>query len=334
MRIENFRVDDHLGRQATVECVEQVLHRRHAHAPERLGGKRGAMGTQNHVVEPEQGIAGRRRLVTQDVEPGGAHATIGQRPGERRLVDQRAAGGVDEQDARLHGGEFLDAELGMPVGVRRHVQAHDVGVGQRRVQIGDIVVALGLDQFTLDIGIGDHDAHLEGGAASRHPSTDAPEADDEHGPPGEFDLPLGDGIAPAAAADLGVTDAGPPRRREHQGEGLLGDRGRVGLADDGERYAARGERGDVDVVVADAEARDDAQPRGPANDLGAERRHAEDDAVGIGEARVDLIGARAAQGGVVDVGTTIEQRQGVGVKRERDNDLHDNSPTDIGHAAP
>lgn len=55
----------------------------------------------NGVQRPE-GVGGRQRLGVEDVETGTGNAPRPQRVDERRLVDDRAARGVDQQRGRLH----------------------------------------------------------------------------------------------------------------------------------------------------------------------------------------------------------------------------------------
>ena len=47
-------------------------------------------------------IFGVRRLLLQHVEPGTGDATLLQHLGQRLLIDDRPAGGVDEKGRRLH----------------------------------------------------------------------------------------------------------------------------------------------------------------------------------------------------------------------------------------
>ena len=116
------RVGDQLPR-------ERQLHRpRHRHPGLllRLFGAGAEVRGDDHVGEGEQRRVG-TRLGGEDVDAGAADPTIGERAGERLLVDDAAAGGVDDDHRRLD-----RVQLGVtdePDRLRRLRQVHRDQVG-------------------------------------------------------------------------------------------------------------------------------------------------------------------------------------------------------------
>ena len=60
------------------------------------------MGSVHDVGQSDERVVGVRRLGPVDVDAGGSHLAGGQRLGQGGLVDEGAAGGVDDHDAVLH----------------------------------------------------------------------------------------------------------------------------------------------------------------------------------------------------------------------------------------
>ena len=75
----------------------------------RLGRRRAQVRGDHDVVEGEQRRGG-GRLGREDVQPGAGDPALGERVGQRLLVDQAAAGGVDDAHARLDAGQLLLAD--------------------------------------------------------------------------------------------------------------------------------------------------------------------------------------------------------------------------------
>ena len=82
--------------------------------------------------------------------------------------------------------------------------------------------------------------------------------------------------------DRAVIDGDALGERQHQGEGMFGDGAGVDVAGHREGNAALGERRGIDRVVADAVAGNDFQPGRRLDQRSVDRRHADDDGVGIG----------------------------------------------------
>ncbi len=94
-------VDDEIGVEAAGEEVEHVLHGGRSHPLARLLRQAGDMRRQHDLVESEQADDPRRRLVVEYVEASGGDPAIREGRRERPLVDDPAARGVDDNDARL-----------------------------------------------------------------------------------------------------------------------------------------------------------------------------------------------------------------------------------------
>ncbi len=98
------------------------------------------------------------------------------------------------------------------------------------------------------------------------------------------------------------------RQLEHEVERELGHVDRVRLADDGQRGAALVHRRNIDIVVADAEPRDDLQLLGGADhvaaDLGAAQRHAG----GVPHQPSQVVVRHVGDDGGLDVVARLEDR--------------------------
>ena len=77
----------------------------------------------------------RRRFVVEDVEARGDDPPVGQSGGQRGLVHDPAAGGVDDDGAGLKAGKLFCAK-DRPAGLR-HVHRNDVGPGKSVGQRSD-----------------------------------------------------------------------------------------------------------------------------------------------------------------------------------------------------
>jgi len=106
---------------------------------------------------------------------------------------------------------------------------------------------------------------------------------------------------PAALAGRAVVAGALLGEGEHEVERVLGDRGGIRVGGDRERDAAAGERSDVDVVVADAVARDDLEVQCLVEDVAGQGRGADRDAVGV----PDLCGDFGLVGTVDQLGRNV-----------------------------
>lgn len=91
------------------------------------------MRCDDHLRQVEQRAVG-ARFAGEHVKTGSAHVAPADSVGQRRLVHQAAAGGVDDDDAGLGLGQcfFVDQTCGL--GRLGQVHRDEVGAGQQVVQ--------------------------------------------------------------------------------------------------------------------------------------------------------------------------------------------------------
>ena len=177
---------------------------------------------------------------------------------ERRVVDQLAAGAVDDAHAVLHLRERLGVQPAARLGRLGQVDRDEVGL---RVDVGarlglldaELAVALGGDERVE----GD-DVHAEAARARGDELADAAEA--EHAERLLVDLDAAELRAlPLAGGQRAVRLRDVAGEREHQRDGVLGGGDDVRLRRVGDDDAALGGGLDVHVVDADARAADHPQ---------------------------------------------------------------------------
>src|SRR3989475_665419 len=157
-----------------LDVVERVAEGLRPVLPGRARHVRG----DDHVLEAEEGMVRRRRLLGHHVEPGPTQVAGRDRLLQRRLVDHGAAARVDEDGVRLHGRELARGHQA-PRGVgERHVHRHDVGGAQQLLEEDEahaervfLVLAEPHDVVVLHAGV-------ETVQPPRHLLADAAEADD------------------------------------------------------------------------------------------------------------------------------------------------------------
>ena len=221
------------------------------------------------------------RLLGEDVEPGALHVPRTDRLGQGVLVDDAAAGGVDDPQTRLGVRQEILADQPHGLGVLREVDRHEIRFGHELLEAHQLHahVAGPLDRHEGVVG---DEAHPEGERALGHERTHPTEPHDAEGLPVELDafplrsLPL--------AADQGSVGLGDVARLgEQEGHRLLRGRKDVRLRRVDDHDAPLGRRSHVHVVEADAGPTDDDQ-------VGAGREHVR----GHGGGRADDQRLRAA----------------------------------------
>ena len=192
-----------------------------------------------------------------------------QRVGQRRLVDQAAAGGVDDDHARAWWWPAPSAPIRPSVsGVfgRWMVMKSRLAeqLLQRHQPDAELRGAAG-----LDVGVVGDQRDAEGGQPLGDQDADPAEPDDADGLVGDLDAhelrPL---PRPLAQGRVGGGDL--PGRGEQQRDGVLGGADDVRRRRVDDHDAALGRRGDVDVVQADAGAGDHLQVRRGGQGLGVD----------------------------------------------------------------
>src|SRR3954452_24083114 len=91
-----LRIDD-AGRALAVERHDQLLGGDPAHIGAGLAGDARGVWARDHIVELQQRMIGRRRLLLPHVDPGAGDLLASQRLGQRALVVDEAACRRDEK---------------------------------------------------------------------------------------------------------------------------------------------------------------------------------------------------------------------------------------------
>ena len=188
------------------------------------------------VLELEQRRVG-ARLAGVDVEPGGSDPALLQRGEQRRLVDDAAAGGVDEDQRRLDGGELVGADDAHRLGGLRQVHRDDVGAAQQLVERDQADAHLRGAAGGDERVVGD-DVHAERRQPLGHQGADPAEPDDAGGLLVQLDAGV------LAALPLPLLEGGGGRRDvagrgEQQADRDLGGADDVGLRGVDDHHAGR-----------------------------------------------------------------------------------------------
>ena len=162
----------------------------------------------------------------------------------------------------------------------------------KRREIDELGVE-GVGARSGDVRIVSQNRHAEGARAGRDVAADAAQANDPERLAGELRSDQLEPVpAPFAQRLHRLRDLA--REREHQPEGLLRRRERVGGRRVEDDHAGGRRRLDVDRIDADAGARDDGQPRTGGQQIAVDARlRTNDQAVGLGQRDLQFL-ARAA----------------------------------------
>jgi len=98
-----------------------------------LGSSKGGVSRQRDVRQSRERMSRRQRLDGEDVQPSVSDLARIQRVDQRSLVEQRAAGGVDEDGAMPHRCDSLARQKAACLIGERQVERHDVAAGEQRV---------------------------------------------------------------------------------------------------------------------------------------------------------------------------------------------------------
>lgn len=220
----------------------------------------------------------------EGVEAGAGDAVLAQRREQRRLVDQPAAGGVDDDGIGLHQRQTLGIDQVAGLGRQRAVQADDVALRQQGVQIGDPRHALGLEQRVGREGVIGDDIDAEGFGKARGLLRDGAEGHQAHGRAGQFASQEA-GLFPAAFAQAAVQRQDLLGHREEQRHGMFRHRDRIGAGRHHHGNIAGTGGREIDVVDADPVFRDHSQLRRMREQRLVDAAHADQDADGLGFGR-------------------------------------------------
>ena len=242
------------------------------------------------------------RLGLEDIERGAGNVAGAQLVDQRLLVDQAAAGAVDNPGAWLHELERRTIDEVLGFSAERHVHGQKIHARQQIFEINQLETEIGGD-LLRHVRVGDNDFHLHRLSAARHLATDATEADDADRLVLELDAEVRRAV-PLATANGRRGRRYVPGAAKQERHRMLGSGDRVAPGQVHHQHPGGRCRFHIDVVDADAGATDDAQvlPGGDRRRI-HELLRVDDDAV----IRGDDIGQRAglAVGLVVDVAPRV-----------------------------
>ncbi len=195
------------------------------------------------------------RFFAPDVDAGIGHFAAFQSFKQGRLVDNAAAGGVEDRDAILHCRQLLGADQIAGTIGKGYVYGDDIGGLDQFVQ-SDQTHAEVLGALLRDIGVGANDIAAKGLEAGGDAAANFAQADN----PGDFALQFASlerAAIPRARLETGVGGNQFAAAGEDQRHGVLDnavDVAEGGVANDNASLAGGF---DIDVVEADAGAGDD-----------------------------------------------------------------------------
>ena len=126
--IELFFVDDKGRVDGAGKEIEHVLHRRNGHPLGALSRQAGDVRRQDDLIEPEQGVIGKRRFVIEDIETGGRNPSLAQCLQQGRLVNHASARSIDDNCGGFHCREFPGTDR--RAGGLGHMHRYGVGPAQ------------------------------------------------------------------------------------------------------------------------------------------------------------------------------------------------------------
>ncbi|OPZ06853.1 MAG: hypothetical protein BWZ10_02934 [candidate division BRC1 bacterium ADurb.BinA364] len=233
------------------------------------------MRREDDVVERQQRVVGRGRLLFENIECRAAEMARAQRRDQGRLVDHRAAGGVDQQRPGARRRQPLGVEEAARRFVLRQMDADRVGLGQclERVLRIERDSPLARSAFRRDPGAARRFVHRPG--AHRRNAHAQPEMSDARDSPADgaesedgqrlaFQFDARPRSLESALAHKRVLAGDMPRQGAKEPDGMLGHARIEHAGSVGDHDAASPSLGLVHSIVADAETGDDraAAPRG------------------------------------------------------------------------
>ena len=122
-----FGVDDRVRAGISAQAAEEIVDTQLQHRGTGLDRRRADVRQHDRPRLGEQRLAGRRRLLFQDVERSTGEPAIRQSAAQRLLVDDSAPGGVQKECGRLHQAQPLGTDQVQGAGVEVDVQRNEVG---------------------------------------------------------------------------------------------------------------------------------------------------------------------------------------------------------------
>ena len=226
------------------------------------------MRRQQHAVEPAERRIGGERLHSEDVDRRSADPLLPDGGGERRVVHQLAARGVDQHRRRLHQPQPLGIDQVAGLVGERDVQRHHIGRPEQVVEREEPDLEVGRP-LGEEIGIVRHDVHAEGARQLRDVPADPAESHDADGLAPQLGS-LEPFAVPFALPHRGRGLGDAPYQGEQQPHRVLPGAHRVGARSVHHRDTAPRRGVHVDRVHARAGPCDDAQVRRPRQQIGGD----------------------------------------------------------------
>ena len=241
------------------------------------------------------------RLGGEDVDAGAGDPALAQRLGQRLLVDDATAGGVDDADGGLDLGQRLLADEPEGLGALGQVHGDEVALLEQLVE-GDQLGAELAGALGGDVGVVGEDLHAEALEPLGDELADAAEADDADLLVEQLDTAVLAAL-PRAGLERLVGRRDVAGGREQQADGELGGGGDVGGRGVDDHDAGAGGGGDVDVVEADAGAGDHLEVLRGGDGLGVHLGgRADEHGVDVGEGGQQGLAGGAVDGADLEVG--------------------------------
>ena len=267
----------------------------------RLGGRRPQMRRADEVGLAEQ-RAGGGRLGLEHVERSAGDMAAVEQPGQRLLVDQPAAGAIDDTDAGLRLCKvFRREDVARLVGQGR-VERNEVGSREQCVEFDlldpDLDRALGRQE-----GVEGDDFHAQADGARGDDGADVARPDQSQRLAGDLDAHEAV-LGPLAGlgALIGLGDL--PRQREHHRDGVLGGGDRIAEGGVHHHHALGAGGGNIDIIHPDAGAADHLEVARGGEDVGGDLgRTADCEAVVPADAGLELLGRLA--GDDIDIAAAL-----------------------------
>ena len=252
---------------------------------------------------------------------GATERSGGERLGHRRLVEDAAAGDVEQQRRRLHHRQLARSDEPARAPGQRHVDGDGVGPAEQLVE-ADQLDAAQRGLLGRHVRVLPEDGHLHRPRPVRDGLADLAEAHDAQRLAPQLDAgQAATGRLPVAGPHGGIALGDPAGEPVEQRERVFGGRDRVAGRRVDDHDAGPRRRVEIDVVHADAGPADDDEPAAG----GDERRigldlAADDERVVLADDRAQLVTRQAEP--FIDLVVRAEEFEPLRGDRFRDEDLH------------
>ena len=216
------------------------------------------------------------RLAPEHVQRRAGNPLLGKGIIKRILIDDAAAGAIDQADCRLHHRNLIGPDHVQGLGVLRHVNGDEIGFAEDSFEFVRHFDAQFLGVCRRRQRVIPKDLHVQTMGHFRHRHADAAQTDDAK----DFVVELIAGVflaIPGAGLKTVASLDHVAAHRQHQSHGMLGRTEGVAARGVHHKDAFAGRGGHVDVVDADACTGDRFESAGICKNLGVDLRFTADD---------------------------------------------------------